>query len=119
MPVSSDTLDSRPPTVSPLQSATIQGSEVLLSWTPSTSPEVYAYIIYRRDPSGVIPIDTVFDGSNSYVDMNATPDVESEGYFVNALDRCGNTSIFDVEHRTAFLEGAPTQCSVDLSLIHI
>lgn len=113
--ISSDTLDSYPPTVSPLQSVTVQGSNVLLSWTPSTSPEVYAYVVYRRDPNGVVPIDTVFDGSNSYMDVNATPEIESEGYLVNALDRCGNTSIFDVEHKTIFLEGVPTNCSVELN----
>ena len=111
----SDTLDSRPPEMSPLRNITVQGSDVLLNWQLSPSPEVFAYIIYRRDPIGVIPIDTVFGGVANYVDPNAEPDMEAEGYFVNALDRCGNTSIFDQEHNTIFLEGVPTDCSVDLN----
>ena len=110
----SDTLDSRPPEVSPLRSVSVQGGSILLNWQPSPSPEVYAYIIYRRDPLGVVPIDTVVGGNTTYLDPNAQPDTEPEGYFVNALDRCGNTSIFDQEHKTIFLEGVPTDCSVDL-----
>ncbi len=111
----SDTLDSRPPEVSPFLSITVLGGDVQMQWNASPSPEVYAYVIYRRDPIGVIPIDTVFGGTFTYLDTNAEPDMESEGYFVNALDRCGNTSIFDAEHKTIFLEGTSTNCSVDLS----
>ncbi len=113
--LSSDTLDSRPPEISPLNFITVQGNDVFLSWQASPSPEVFAHIIYRRDPIGVVPIDTVFGTLTTYTDTDAEPDQESEGYFVNALDRCGNTSIFDQEHRTIFLEGEPTNCGVDLN----
>lgn len=113
--LTSDTLDSRPPEVSPLKSITVQGTDILLNWQASPSPEVFAHIIYRRDPIGVIPIDTVFGMVTTYTDPNAEPDMESEGYFVNALDRCGSTSIFDQEHKTIFLEGTPTNCSVELN----
>ena len=113
--VSSDTLDNRLPERSSLRRITVQGSNVLLDWDPSPSPEVFAYIVYRRDPIGVVPIDTVFGGITTYIDTNAEPDLEPEGYFVNALDRCGNTSVFDVEHVTMFLEAEATNCSIDLS----
>ena len=114
-PFSSDTLDSRPPEVSPLLNITVQGNDVLLDWETSPSPEVYAYIVYRRDAVGVIPIDTVFNGVTDYTDPNAEPNMESESYFVNALDRCGNTSIFEDEHKTMFLQAIATNCSIDLS----
>ncbi len=114
-PLASDTLDSRPPAVSPLKRVSVAGGDVLLSWEDSPSPEVSGYIIYRRDPIGVVPIDTVPIGTNTYLDPNAEPDMESESYFVNALDPCGNTSIFDMEHSTIFLEGAPTRCNVPLN----
>ena len=113
--VPSDTLDSRPPELSPLRRVTVQGGDVVLEWLPGSSPEVYAYIIYRRDPVGVVPIDTVLGNTSStYTDTNAEPDMESEGYFVNALDRCGNTSLFDNEHKTIFLQATATNCSIDL-----
>lgn len=113
--VSSDTLDNRLPQVSPLRSISVEGSDVLLDWRPSISPEVFAYIVYRRDPVGVIPIDTVFGGVTNYTDVNAEPDMEPEGYFVNSLDRCGNTSVFDEEHITMYLQAVATNCSIDLS----
>lgn len=113
--ISSDTLDNRLPEVSPLRRISVLGSDVVMRWNESPSPEVYAYIIYRRDPSGVVPIDTVFGGATSYIDSNAEPDMEAEGYFVNALDRCGNTSIFDEEHITMYLEVEATNCSIDLN----
>lgn len=113
--ISSDTLNNRPPEVSPLNSVSVQGGDVLLDWSPSPSPEVIGYIIYRRDPIGVIPIDTVFGNVTDYIDTNAEPDMESEGYFINALDQCDNTSIFDLEHTTVFLEGTVGNCGIDLS----
>ncbi len=113
--VSSDTLDNRPPEVAPIQSVSVEDGQVVVTWKPSPSPEVFAYLIYRETPIGVIPVDTVFSGT-SYTDLNAEPDMRSEAYFVNALDRCGNTSIFDAKHRTIFLEAELNPCRQSFSL---
>ena len=113
--LSSDTLNNRPPEVSPIRSASVIGGVVELNWYPSPSPETYAYIIYRETNIGVIPIDTVFSGT-SYTDPDAVPGTQSESYFVNALDRCGNTSIFDVKHTTMFLQGEAVPCEQAIAL---
>jgi gliding motility-associated-like protein len=113
--IPSDTLDNRPPEVSAIQSVSVNNGDVMVTWKPSPSPEVFAYIIYRETPIGVVPIDTVFSG-NTYLDTNAAPDMQQESYFVNALDHCGNTSIFDLKHSTVFLEGTLNPCRQSVSL---
>ncbi len=112
----SDTLDNRPPEISPIRKVSVESGQVLISWSPSPSPEVIAYVIYRETSIGVVPIDTVFSGT-TYVDGGAQPGNQAEAYFVNALDGCGNTSIFDEPHNTIFLEYAVNPCSqtIDLS----
>ncbi len=112
----SDTLDNRPPDISPIQSVSVIDGNVLVTWEPSLSPEVFGYIVYRETPVGVVPIDTVFSG-NTYQDINGAPDMQQESYFVKALDQCGNTSIFDLKHSTIFLEGTLNPCrqSIELS----
>ncbi|RME02200.1 MAG: hypothetical protein D6816_11330, partial [Bacteroidetes bacterium] len=113
--LSSDTLDNLPPEISPIEYVSIENGLVQLSWSPSPSPEVYAYIIYRRTNLGDVPVDTVFSG-NTYTDLAANPDQQSESYFVNALDRCGNTSLFDLRHRSIFLQGSTQPCEQTISL---
>lgn len=113
--IPSDTLDNRPPVVSPIRSVTVNGSNVLVSWQPSPSPEVIGYVIYRETPIGVVPVDTVFNGT-TYLDLNADPNQRAEGYLVNALDQCGNTSIFDLKHKTIFMEASVEPCERVVSL---
>jgi gliding motility-associated-like protein len=115
VPLTSDTLDNRPPEKSPLLSVSVQGSDVLVTWQPSPSPEVIGYIVYRETAIGVVPIDTVYAG-NTYLDTAAAADVQQESYFVNALDACGNTSIFDLKHSTILLEGSLNPCGQSISL---
>ncbi|RMG88201.1 MAG: hypothetical protein D6714_01075 [Bacteroidetes bacterium] len=114
-PIPSDTLDNRQPDISRIQSASVENGQVQLSWYPSPSPEVIAYIIYRQTDIGVIPVDTVYS-TNVYIDPVATPDQNSESYFVNALDACGNTSIFDQPHQTIFLQTTELPCEQSVRL---
>ncbi len=111
----SDTLDNKPPVVSPIRSASVENGQVVLNWQPSPSPEVFAYVIYRETPIGVVPIDTVFGGT-TFTDPNSSPELQPESYFVNALDRCGNTSIFDTKHSTMLLEATVEGCSQTATL---
>lgn len=115
MPFQSDTLDNRPPEISPIQRVSVENGQVLLDWTASPSPEVSGFIIYRETNIGVIPIDTIFSGL-TYLDVNAKPNDKSESYFVNALDDCGNTSIFDLPHNTIFLQSAVSPCEQTITL---
>jgi gliding motility-associated-like protein len=112
----SDTLDNRPPQVSPIRSVSVENGNVVVNWQPSPSPEVFAYVIYRQTPTGVVPIDTVMNAT-TYTDMAAMPGQQSESYFVNALDRCGNTSIFDLKHNSVFLKSTAVEpCKQTVSL---
>jgi gliding motility-associated-like protein len=114
-PIPSDTLDNRPPQVSPIESVTVEGGQTVVSWYPSPSPEVYGYVIYRQTSIGVVPVDTVFNGF-AFTDPDADPTIEPVSYFVNALDPCGNTSIFDAKHTSIFLEGETIPCNQSVLL---
>lgn len=105
----SDTLDNLPPQVSPIQLVTVENGQVVITWTPSPSPEVSGYIIYHQTGIGALPIDTVFSGT-TFTDPDADPNAASQSYFVNALDPCGNTSIFDAQHSTIFVEAVVEPC---------
>ncbi|MBK9018263.1 MAG: gliding motility-associated C-terminal domain-containing protein [Saprospiraceae bacterium] len=54
-------------------------------------------------------MDTVY-GSNTYTDLASNPGAGPESYFVNALDACDNTSIFDVQHTSIFVEAEVVPC---------
>ncbi len=112
----SDTLDNRPPVVSPIHSVSITANnQVNLNWKASPSPQVHAYVIYRETPIGVVPVDTVF-GKTTYTDLKAEPHKKPESYFVNAIDKCGNTSIFDSKHTSMFLEATVSACEQTVDL---
>lgn len=115
MQISSDTLDNRPPEISPIEVASVENGLVELSWYPSPSPEVIGYIIYRQTNIGIVPLDTVYNSLN-YTDLTGSPTTKSEIYFVNALDECGNTSIFDLAHHTMLLETQIIPCEQSIRL---
>ncbi len=107
--LSSDTLDNLLPEPPLIQSVSVFGNNVQLTWTPSPSPEVYAYMIYRLIGTNVDIIDTVFTG-NTYLDTGAAPTLRSEEYYVLALDQCGNTSQFLDPHKTILLQAQADSC---------
>lgn len=113
--LSSDTLDNRLPEVAVLEYVTVVGEDIELSWVESSSPEVYAYIVYRLIAGNVDIIDTVFTGT-TYVDDGADPLNQSELYYVLALDPCGNTSIFLNPHSTLYLSSELDPCTRTVSL---
>ncbi len=111
----SDTLDNLSPSQFPITRVSVKSDTLILEWEQSTSPEVIGYIIYRRTNLGTIPIDTVFQ-TTRYIDDQASPTVQSEQYFVIALDPCGNTSIFDLPHRSIFLQTQVIDCDPNIYL---
>lgn len=115
--LASDTLDNRIPVISPLAYVSVVGdTEVEIAWKASPSPEVFAYIILKNTPSGTQPIDTVF-GTTSYRDRDEAIQLEPVAYYVLAMDRCGNTSLFDAPHQTIFLEsGEVSRCDQTIDL---
>ncbi|MCB9053959.1 MAG: gliding motility-associated C-terminal domain-containing protein [Lewinellaceae bacterium] len=114
----SDTLDNLIPERARLESVSVSGSDVEVSWVPSPSPEVVAYIISRTVPGqGNVVLDTVFNDT-FYLDQAATPTEQSEIYFIEAIDACGNKSLIAEPHSTILLatEGSdPCERSISLS----
>ncbi len=109
-PAVSDTVNNEPPGIAPISSVSVEGDDVVVTWQASASPEVIGYIVYRETAIGVVPIDTVF-GTLTFTDTTASPDTRTETYFVNALDACGNTSIFDQPHQTMLLQASADSCT--------
>lgn len=114
-PLQSDTLNNIPPATGPLQSVSVDGSNVNLNWAPSTSPQTEGYIIYRVTDLGTIPIDTVFN-TTTYTDSGADPQNQEETYFVVALDPCGNISLFGDPHRTLLIDATVDSCEQTIQL---
>ncbi len=114
-PAPSDTVSNDPPDVSPISFVSVQNDDVWVSWQASASPEVIGYIVYRQTNIGVVPIDTVY-GALSLLDTTAQPAVTPEVYYVNALDACGNTSIFDQPHQTVWLQVTADSCTRTIQL---
>ncbi len=113
--IPSDTLDNRIPGLAPLLSASVEGEEVVLKWTPSPSPETFAYIVRRNTTAGTVTIDTVYS-ETTYTDTNAAPEAQVETYFITALDQCGNTSLVSAPHSTMLLEaGEVIECDQTIS----
>ena len=115
--LASDTLDNRIPMISPLAYVSvISDDEVEIAWKASPSPEVFAYIILKNTPSGTQAVDTVFGGT-VYRDRDEAIQLEPVEYFVLAMDRCGNTSLFDASHQTIFLQyGEVSRCDQTIAL---
>ena len=64
----SDTLDNLDPEPPVIDYVTVVPGGVEINWLPSTSPETWAYIIYRQ-VAGLTPIDTVFGRfTTTYID---------------------------------------------------
>ena len=111
----SDTLNNRQPEVAVITKASVNGNSVELEWTESPSPETSGYIVFRNTSMGTIPLDTIFTGT-TYIDNNASPNSQTETYFIIALDECGNTSIFNDPHTTVFLTQTVAGCNQEINL---
>lgn len=116
-PVPSDTLDCDDPAAPLIQYVSVLNGNVEIFWEVSTSPETFAYIIYR-DIGGFNPIDTVFGRFNTfYLDVNANADTKPEKYTIAAMDSCGNTGPFsNLPHQTIFMEPDAVICVKEIDL---
>lgn len=114
--MTSDTLDNLIPLAGPVEYVTIINGEVQISWNPSPSPETIAYVISRNTAMGTTVLDTVYNGT-TYIDVTATPDLQSEVYFVVALDACGNKSLVPPAHQTILMGFTPPDaCNTGLAM---
>ena len=114
--MTSDTLDNLIPLAGPVEFVTVTNGDVGISWTPSPSPETIAYIISRNTVMGTTILDTVYNGT-TYLDVTGAPDLQSEVYFVVALDACGNKSLVPPPHQTILMGFTPPDaCNLGLAI---
>ncbi len=111
----SDTIVNRNPDLLPVDFVTVNGNQVEINWAASPSSQVVGYIIYRVTSSGTVPIDTVFN-TTQYTDVMASPNTQSEIYYVVAMDACENTSLFDEPHFTTHVISGVDACAREINL---
>jgi gliding motility-associated-like protein len=114
----SDTLDNQPPSLnSVLTLNAVNNSTVEVRWRRNPSPEVVGYIVYKKTNTGLIPIATINNKDTlRYLDVNASANKKNEEYQVLAIDECGNTSLFDVNHRTILMSAVQSSCNQNITL---
>lgn len=114
----SDTLDNQPPSLTSILTLNVVDSKTVeVRWRRNPSPEVKGYIIYKKTSSGVIPIANVANRDTvRYLDTQASPSTKIEEYQVLAIDGCGNTSLFDVNHQTILMKATQNKCEQSILL---
>lgn len=114
----SDTLDNQPPSLtSVLTLNVINNQTVEVRWRKNPTPEVVGYIIYKKTASGLIPYANIPSRDTiRYLDTNASPNLKSEEYQVLAVDACGSTSLFDVNHQTILVKATQSKCEQSITL---
>jgi len=111
----SDTLDNASPEPARITYASVLGTDIQLAWAASTSPETFAYIIFREEPNGtIVRLDTVM--SLNYTDSGLQTDRDKYGYYVTAVDRCWVSSVFPDKHVTVVLRTAFDTCTYSTTL---
>ncbi len=114
--LSSDTLDNKSPEKATITGISVTGNSIEISWQPSPSAKTIGYVIYRQIPSGLVPIDTIYN-SNTYIDTGALPNDKVEYYDVLALDACDNTSLFnDSLCNSVLLTSSIDECAGTINL---
>ena len=90
-------------------------NEVYISWTPDGSGDIEEYIVIR---DGIIIASIHGINNTSFIDANATPEINSVEYAVASLDSCGsnNASPTDVLHSTIYLEAVNKKCEKQVEL---
>lgn len=111
----SDTINNIPPPKVPISYVTVENGNVRIVWEKSTNAKVEGYVIYKSTSSGTIPIDTVMNAT-FYIDTDADVMNKSEYYYILSIDKCGNPSLYDVVHRSIYLEASVDSCARTITL---
>lgn len=86
-------------------------------WNPSTSPDTYAYIIYKQISGVWTPIDTVYGINNTaYTYSGSSAGTSAENYCIASLDSCKNVSPLGGSQQTMYLTNAYDICSRSATL---
>ncbi|HWB62692.1 MAG TPA: gliding motility-associated C-terminal domain-containing protein [Chitinophagales bacterium] len=116
----SDTVNNLNPATPQLVNVTVTANnQVIINWLPSTSPQVYAYVVFYYLPNGnAVGIDTVYGRLNTTAtDTIGTPNTVSEVYTVAALDSCGKIGSYSTApHNTILVNETGTSCERQIAL---
>ncbi len=107
--VSSDTLTGAAPGLPIIESVSVENGAVEINWSPSSSKNVTGYIVYKQTNLGVKPYDTLYNATK-FIDKNVMPSKQKESYYVLALDRCNNTSLFEKAHSSIQSKTIQDEC---------
>ena len=108
----SDTLSNALPPIVPIKFVSVEDGETIIRWIDQSSKisKIKNFIIYRVDV-GTEPIDTVSAPQDTYIDPNSAANLQSEFYYLQALDGCGLTgSLGNQPHNTIFLQDSIDPC---------
>lgn len=91
--LNSDTLDNLIPLSPFVAGVGMEDDEIVVTWLPSPSPEVSAYVVLEQFPSGNVVIDTVLSGQEYRLPVLPGDPLPQERLFLLvAIDPCGNDS---------------------------
>lgn len=85
-----------------------------ISWTPSTSPDTWGYVICSGNPS--VEIDRVYGANVSSYICNICDVQQVNSIKINAFDSCNNTSLNTPIHKNIVLSYTRQSCSSDIHL---
>ncbi|MEI7595474.1 MAG: gliding motility-associated C-terminal domain-containing protein [Bacteroidota bacterium] len=111
--------DNTPPPIPAINYITVNqpNEKAEINWTPSTTPDVVGYVIYKKTGGVWVAIDTVFGiNSDTYTNANSTANQGSESYTIAAFDSCRNISPLSVEHNTLYLTNRLSICEAKNNL---
>ncbi len=116
--INSDTLSDAPPNLNPILTVNVIDSNTVdVRWRKNATTQVTGYTIYKKTPSGLIPYANIPSRDTvHFTDTKAAPNRGSEEYQVLARDACGNTSLYDVNHRTVFMKATQDKCAQIIKL---
>ena len=98
-------LDQTDPVTPLLDSVSIDGNgNAVLGWQASSSADVFAYVIYQKNGSVYVPVDTIYGNTTfAYTYFPSNASAGSETYVIAAYDSCGNISNLSSPQNTMFL----------------
>ena len=118
--LTSDTLDTNLPLPPVINYVSVTPAKnVLIQFQPSTSPDAFAYIIYKVVAGINFPIDTIYNGNTSlYLDSIYDSGTGSITYTIATMDSCGNTGLIStIPHNTIYTHAITSNCNTTGKLI--
>lgn len=110
--VSGEFTNSTPPNPTFMDTVSVAGNNVNISWFPSSSMDVAGYLIYEYINGTVQVIDTVVGRNSTFFNCTTSnPDGGSVSFYVAPYDSCGNLCQYSTPQKTIYLQNTPDKCA--------